>query len=1063
MSQFYLDTEDILKITGQRFYRRGVDLYNKGRVINLKYNTAINSWSATVKGGNAYRVNVFFFEDDDLEAKCDCAAYKTHYTCKHIAAVLLSISKHQDHQTTFPKKETAQRTDPFPLRMIELFEAEKTQETSAKETKLNVHYQIEEQRLHYAKGTYFDVQLKVGESQLYIVKDLAKFLKAIDSNQTLRITATFSYRPAEHAFDPVDLELFDLIKQAIKHEEIYSTELPEMEQREISLPPFLFKQFLEKMASRSVQLIKENKTVSTKINLLEKLPKITFPIELNKDQSFTVNFKDFFAYQFSSYYQFIHSGDDFYFLSPDEKTTFEQMHTILPYRQKNIYHISKDKMTYFIGYVLPKLKSIGQVEISEKAKQEIKKDPLEIKLYLETHKEALNLSVTFQYGKHQFNPNQSNQTTETVMVRDFQAEQDLLNLLKESGFRVLNQSHWLFNEEKIYQFIYHILPELMEETQVFMSDQVKALRAEQNYQLETNIEVDGLTGMLDVSFNIEGISEKDISAVLQALVEKKTYHRLTNGPILELTDDTFHSFQSLADELNLKKRDLSEPHLELAPAKGIQVDHALQEKQSHYSETFKELLTALKEPQAVKDQVPDTLTAELRDYQVVGYRWFNSLARYQLGGILADEMGLGKTIQAISFILSQKEKERAHPSIVIAPASLIFNWKKEFKMFAPSLNVDVIMGTKTERLEKIEANDKPDVWITSYPLIRQDIEDYQDIFFDVLILDEAQAIKNHLTQTAKATRKIQARQRFALSGTPIENRLEELWSIFQTISPGFLGSKQDFVQYPTDYIRKITKPFILRRLKEDVLPELPEKLEFEKYSELTKEQKEIYLAYVDRIQQKLDSVIESDQFGQEKIEILAGLTRLRQICCHPSLFLENYQGESGKLELLLTIVEQLRAENRRILIFSQFASMLHIIGEELAKYGYQTFHLDGQTPIKDRVNMTEAFNQGEKEIFIVSLKAGGTGLNLTGADTVILFDLWWNPAVEEQAAGRAHRIGQTKKVEVIRLITEGTIEEKIFQLQEKKRKLVDEVIQPGETLLSSLSANELKELLTFER
>lgn len=1063
MSQFYLDTEDILKITGQRFYRRGVDLYNKGRVVKLKYNSVINSWSATVKGGNTYNVSIFFFNDDDLEAKCDCSAYQEHYTCKHIAAVLLSIANHQQQETSISVKKPVQATDPFPLRMIELFESEQQLKATTKETHLKIHYQLEEKRHRYSKGTYYDVQLKVGESQLFIIKDLADFLKAIDLNQVHKITATFSYQPKEHFFEPEDLALLDLIKQAISHEEMYSTSLPTEDQREISIPAFLFKTFLEKLQTRSFQMIKENKLISTKVNLLEQLPLITFPIELNQDESFTINFKNLFSHHFSSYYQFLNSADDFYFLSADQKTTFEQIHAILPYRQKNLYQISKSKMTYFIGYVLPKLKSIGQVEISTVAQQQIKQDPLEIKLYLETQKEALNLSVVFQYGHQKFKSTQSKQASDTVIIRDFQAEQQILNLVNEAGFRSLNQSYWLFNEEKIYQFIYHVLPDLMEHTDVFMTDQVKDLTAKQNYQLETNIAVDGLTGMLDVNFNIDGISQEDVNKILHALVEKKKFHRINNGPIVELTDESFYTFQTLADQLKLKKRDLTEPHLELAPAKGIQIDHALSADQSHYSETFQQLLTTLKEPQTVQDQVPETLNAELRDYQVFGYHWFKSLARYQLGGILADEMGLGKTIQAISFILSEKETKQVQPSLIVAPASLVFNWKKEFEMFAPSLTVDVVIGTKAERLAKIEAEEQPDVWITSYPLIRQDIDKYQAFYFDVLILDEAQAIKNHLTQTAKATRKIQAKQRFALSGTPIENRIEELWSIFQTISPGFLGSKQDFIQYPNDYIQKITKPFILRRLKRDVLPELPEKLEFEKYSELTKEQKEVYLAYVERMQQKLDTVIEADQFGQEKLEILAGLTRLRQICCHPGLFLENYQGESGKLELLLTIVEQLRAENRRILIFSQFSSMLKIIEKELDKLGYQTFYLDGQTPIKDRVNMTEAFNNGEKEMFIVSLKAGGTGLNLTGADTVILFDLWWNPAVEEQAAGRAHRIGQTKQVEVIRLITEGTIEEKIFQLQERKRQLVDEIIQPGETLLSSLDANELKELLTFDR
>ncbi|WP_440896319.1 SNF2 helicase associated domain-containing protein [Amphibacillus sp. Q70] len=1062
MSPFYLETEDILNITGQRFYRRGVDLYNKGRVIKLSYNQVINSWSATVKGGSQYQVRIFFFDDDDLEAKCDCPAYRTHFTCKHIAAVLLAISKHHLQKEILTEQTSTNLTDPFPLRMIEMFEAEQT-DLAAKEKKLKFNYQLLEKRHNYNQDSIYKISLKIGENQLFIVKDLPAFIKAIDLNQTYKITETFSYKPKEHLIGATDLELLTLIKQAVTQTELYSIDFLASDKREITLPPFMIQTFFDKIKTQSFQLIKENNETTTELNLHKQLPNITFPIEVNKDQSFTINFKDLFTYHFSSYYQYLNRDNDFYFLSTEQKNTLAQIYAILPYRQKNLYQISKNKMSYFIGYVLPKLKSIGEVAFSQEAEHTIEKVPLEIKLYLETQKEALSLAVIFQYGKKKVYPHQTTNDDEQVLIRDFQAEQLMLNKLKDSGFRYLNQSYWLFNEERIYNFIYHLLPELEKEATIYLTDQVKALKTDKPYQLQTNIEVNAFTGMLDVHFNMDGISEQDIQEVLQALIEKKSYHRLTDGGLIELKDQSFQNFQALADQLHLKKRDLEQASLELSPARSIQIDHALTEKQTRYSETFKQLLETLNTPQTVDYQIPDTLNASLRDYQVIGFQWFKSLARYQLGGILADEMGLGKTIQAISFILSEKDIEQKWPTLIIAPASLIYNWKKEFEKFAPTLNVDVIVGTKVERKAKINTTQKSDVWITSYPLIRQDIDLYKSIHFDVMILDEAQAIKNHLTQTAKATRQIHAKQHFALSGTPIENRLEELWSIFQTLSPGFLGSKKQFIQYQNDYIKQITKPFILRRLKTDVLPDLPDKIEFEQYSDLTKEQKQVYLAYLERMQQQLNTVIEADQFEQEKLEILTALTRLRQICCHPRLFLENYQEGSGKLELLMTIIEQLRVDNRRILIFSQFSSMLKIIQEELEKQNYQAFYLDGQTPIKNRVDMADAFNNGEREIFIISLKAGGTGLNLTGADTVILFDLWWNPAVEEQAAGRAHRIGQTKKVEVIRLITEGTIEEKIFQLQEKKRKLVDEIIQPGETLLSSLNKDEIKDLLSFER
>jgi SNF2 family DNA or RNA helicase len=342
-----------------------------------------------------------------------------------------------------------------------------------------------------------------------------------------------------------------------------------------------------------------------------------------------------------------------------------------------------------------------------------------------------------------------------------------------------------------------------------------------------------------------------------------------------------------------------------------------------------------------------------------------------------------------------------------------------------------------------------------------DFELYKDKGFDTLILDEAQAIKNHLTQTAKLVKKINAVKRFALSGTPIENSLDELRSIFDAILPGFFQNQQSFRQLSQEHIARVVRPFILRRMKQDVLKELPEKIETVHHSELTKEQKELYIGYLQKIQQETIQSLQIDGFEKSRIKILAGLTRLRQLCCHPSLFLENYEGSSGKLEQFMEIAGNYLENGKRLLVFSQFTGMLQIIREQMDQADIRYFYLDGQTPSKERVEMANRFNNGDKEVFLVSLKAGGSGLNLTGADTVFLYDLWWNPAVEEQAAGRAHRIGQKNSVQVIRLITRGTIEEKIYELQQRKRELIDKVIQPGETILSSLTEQELREILAI--
>ncbi|KAI7256769.1 hypothetical protein KC345_g10927, partial [Hortaea werneckii] len=342
-----------------------------------------------------------------------------------------------------------------------------------------------------------------------------------------------------------------------------------------------------------------------------------------------------------------------------------------------------------------------------------------------------------------------------------------------------------------------------------------------------------------------------------------------------------------------------------------------------------------------------------------------------------------------------------------------------------------------------------------------DVEEYAKRSFHTLILDEAQMIKNSATQTAQAVKLLQARFRFALTGTPVENALEDLWSIFGVVFPGLFPGKKAFHDLPRETVARRARPFLLRRLKSDVLKELPDKIESLQASELLPEQKTLYVAYLARLRKEALKHLDNDSFGNGRIKVLAGLTRLRQLCCHPALFVDGYTGGSGKFEQLLEIIDECRSSGKRMLVFSQFTQMLGMMGRELALLGIPHFYLDGQTPAAQRVELCSRFNEGERELFLISLKAGGTGLNLTGADTVILYDLWWNPAVEQQAADRAHRIGQKKVVQVIRLVAQGTVEDKMYELQQKKKNLIDEVIQPGQEALSSLSEQDIRDILAI--
>ena len=447
------------------------------------------------------------------------------------------------------------------------------------------------------------------------------------------------------------------------------------------------------------------------------------------------------------------------------------------------------------------------------------------------------------------------------------------------------------------------------------------------------------------------------------------------------------------------------------------------------------------------------IRAQLRDYQRKGIQWLQMLDYYGFGGILADDMGLGKTLQAIAFLSSQlQENSRV---LILAPSGLIYNWADEFKKFAPDLDVAVVHGLKPYR-ETILA-EKHQVYVTSYATFRQDSEIYRNLSFDFLFLDEAQVMKNAQTKIAKILRKFVVPSVFALSGTPIENNLGELWSIFQIVLPGLLPAKKDFMKLPAERVAQFIKPFVMRRKKEDVLTELPDLIEVVYKNELEDQQKAIYLAQLQQMQERLGQVTDAE-FQRNRVEILTGLMRLRQICDTPALFMEDYKGDSGKLDSLRDLLSQIAEGNHRVLIFSQFRGMLDRIEKELPQLGLTSYKITGSTPSQERQEMTKAFNQGERDVFLISLKAGGVGLNLTGADTVILVDLWWNPAVESQAIGRAHRMGQEQAVEVYRLVTRGTIEEKIQELQEQKRNLVSEVLDGTESR-GSLTLSEIQEIL----
>ena len=559
--------------------------------------------------------------------------------------------------------------------------------------------------------------------------------------------------------------------------------------------------------------------------------------------------------------------------------------------------------------------------------------------------------------------------------------------------------------------------------------------------------------MLELSVQNSSFSPEELTEILDNYRKKKKYYRMKSGDYLPLEENALTTVAELLDGLGISAKDLSDGKIEVPQFRACYVNQVLKQKDGHLQverdADYKSIIRDMKNVEDSDFQVPATLNQVLRGYQKLGFRWLNTLAKLGFGGILADDMGLGKMLQVISYLLYRKQTHISeNASLVVCPASLVYNWEHEFKRFAP------------------------DIWITSYDMLKRDVSLYRECHFDTEIIDEAQNIKNQGTQAAKAVKKIHADIRFALTGTPIENRLSELWSIFDYLMPGILGTYEKFrkeYELPivqnqdmqlTERLKKMISPFILRRVKKEVLKELPDKIEQTVYSEMEPEQRKIYEAHALQLMETLKKQSHED-IQKEKLQILAELTRLRQICCSPKMLYENYKETSGKLSTCLELVNQAIEGNHKVLIFSQFTSIFPLLGERLKQMKVPYYELTGQTPKEERIRLVEEFNSNEVPVFLISLKAGGTGLNLTAASIVIHFDPWWNLAAQNQATDRAHRIGQDKEVVVFKLIAQNTIEEKIIGLQEQKQKLASQILEGEGVAISTLTKEDFMNILEF--
>ncbi len=909
----------------------------------------------------------------------------------------------------------------------------------------------------------FGIEIQVEEIP---VLEIQNFFKNVQNGKRYDLSASFTYDPAIHCFQREVDELIQGLIQICEVDKFFPEESINKKNL-LLIPPSSWSQVLSCLINVSGTQLKYNGKVFRGLQLSEALHTVQFDFKEATGQGYQLFIQGLGQIMLMPMYHCVLDNGVLVHLDQAGYKQFMGIKEILENTNLSHIPIPQEQLSFFLEKVLPGLKRLGPVHISEILSQELIQTPLVAKLYLDRIRNRLLAGLEFHYGNVVFNPLEQNKLADSVLLfRDRRKEDEILRLFDESGFAKTDEGYYLQNEELEYEFLYHTIPQLEKMVQIYATTAIRnrIFRSNDRPQIRVKVKRER-TNWLEFKFEMGSIPESEIRNVLQALEEKRKYYRLRNGSLLSLEAREFEEINRFLRTVPNQHYEDFEKGLELPILIGISFLDAIMDNDAFApEESFQQFLEEIRHPERLRFEVPRPLDALLREYQKQGYQWMKTLASYGFGGILGDDMGLGKTVQSITYIQSVLSEIRTQklPALIVCPSSVTYNWLNEFKRFTPNIHALVIDGGRKER-RRLEQNiEGVDVIIISYPLLRSDLHWAEQQAFHTAFFDEAQSFKNPITQTAKAVKKVKANHQFALTGTPVENTVEELWSIFHVVFPELFQGLREYSQLSRKQIARRSSPFLLRRLKEDVLAELPEKIEIQESVELYPEQKKLYAAYLAKLRHDTLKHLDKDTIERNRIRILAGLTRLRQICCHPTLFVDGYKGGAAKFDKLMQLVEESQHAGRRVLIFSQFTKMLGLIGRQLTLKGVSYFYLDGATPSEERVELCDRFNSGDRSFFLISLKAGGTGLNLTGADTVILYDIWWNPAVEEQATDRAHRIGQEQTVKVIKLLSKGTIEEKMEQLQNKKRHLIEELIDSKENRESALTAEDIRDLLMLD-
>lgn len=1045
----YVNTTDIVK--GKTYDKEKITFKDsketKGTYSTLKvFNFEVDSETKPTY----YDVSIVIEDNKEIvKTICDCKEYRNFQSCKHIGAVFVNY-----YETLFKgsiinvHKITEDILNKFMPDEDILIKKELQVELIINVTEKESYY-------YYYGRTYtdFNIKIMIGEDKLYTLGNHATAFKVAYENQEGEVYfgKNFTYIPEKYYLSSNSktiIESYLDVCEGSYNRNIFAKD---------------FKTFLNKIKNTNfiinnykIEGIKEGFPISS--NLIKNNESYELDFDLENIEVLIKNDYEYILYKGNLYHL--------------RKLEQELIDDLMENKLDKLI-ISKEKVDAFTKGLLKIVRK--NLKIDASVTDITLPKEISTKLYFDLRSSYILVDALFNYDEKEVNYFDKSNT----ILRDIDYETKVINDILKYGFEIDNNKIILKDIEKEVEFLENGLENLATKYEIFTTEKFKGINIKKKTSVTSMFGI-GQDNILSYTFSLGDINSNELVNIFEEIKNKKKYYRLKNGDILNLEDESLKELSDLKDDLELSDAEIIAGHGAILKYRAIYLDSLKNTKYNiiKTDNLFDNFIDKFYKFKDINLTLPKDELKILRDYQVTGVKWLYTLAKTGFGGILADEMGLGKTIQVIYYIKQMLKDNENNKFLIVVPTSLSYNWDHEFDSFGSNIKRKICVGNKDKRTKILSDLNDTNVIITTYGLLREDEELYNNLNFNTMVIDEAQNIKNNMAGITKVVKKVNAETKFALTGTPLENSILELWSIFDFIMPGYLASLtkfqskykiKDFDEDSEILIKGLSKqinPFILRRKKQDVVKELPDKLINDIYIELKDEQKKLYVAELEKVKEEMEKIIETEGMNKARFLILQLLTKLRQICIDPNIVYDNYKDGSNKLEQLESIVNEYIKNNHKILIFSSFKTALNIVKEKLNKAKIKTYMIDGSVPAKDRIEMVDNFNNNDDvKVFLIMLKSGGTGLNLATADVVIHLDLWWNPQAENQATDRAHRIGQKNTVEVIHLITKGTIEEKILELQNKKRILSDKLID-GEirdkNILSELTKEDIKNLLSYE-